>query len=106
VLKNAIKYSPHAKSIIVSTNAMGKYMKVSVEDFGIGIHKANQEKIFNLFYRVEKESTRTNGLGIGLYISNEIIKLHRGTFSLKSIYGKGSTFSFTLPIHKKEVLYE
>ena len=106
VIKNAIKYSPHAKSIIVSTNAMGKYMKVSVEDFGIGIQKANQEKIFNLFYRVEKESTRTNGLGIGLYISNEIIKLHRGTFSLKSIYGKGSTFSFTLPIHKKEVLYE
>jgi PAS domain S-box-containing protein len=101
LLKNAIKYSPDAHTVIISTHKSKDAVRVSVEDFGTGIDKKDQNKIFNLFYRVE-ESSRTNGLGVGLYISNEIIKMHNGVIELVSVVGKGSTFTFTLPIETKE----
>lgn len=97
LLKNAVKYSEPETKIIVSTKSLHEKIKISVQDFGTGIPDEDQDKIFELFYRVEKESTRTNGLGVGLYISNEIVKMHGGSFELTSIEGKGSTFSFILP---------
>lgn len=101
LLSNAIKYSPEANDILVFTSRAKKFISVHVRDFGIGITKQKQSKVFERFFRVTgvKEDTYP-GLGLGLYISSEIIKRHGGTVSVKSIIGKGSTFSFKLPLKK------
>ncbi len=101
LLTNAIKYSPDAHKVKVLVSEETDQAKVSVQDFGIGIDKEQQQKIFNRFYRVSGLEEKTfPGLGIGLYISNEIIKRHGGTLTVKSIKGKGSQFIFTLPYKK------
>ncbi len=97
-LSNAIKYSPDNKDIYVTTNRQDNMLQVAVKDFGVGIPKENQAKIFDKFYRAEDTSNRFQGLGIGLYICSEIISRHNGTFNVESEIGKGSTFSFSIPI--------
>ncbi|MEO6637437.1 MAG: ATP-binding protein [Ginsengibacter sp.] len=103
LLSNAIKYSPDSKDIIVSTTITKKFVCVHVRDFGIGISKQKQSMVFERFFRVTgvKEDTYP-GLGLGLYISSEIIKRHKGKASVESVLGKGSVFSFRLPLKKSE----
>jgi signal transduction histidine kinase len=73
---------------------------ISVQDFGIGIPKHHQERIFERFYRVyEDKNTTYPGLGIGLYLSREIIERHAGRIWVESVEGQGTTVSFTLPLH-------
>jgi PAS domain S-box-containing protein len=99
LLINAIKYSPEADTIIVRLEQLPKAVTVSVQDFGIGIPKMQQEHIFERFFRVKaKEKYNMKGLGLGLYITREIIKAHGGKLGVDSSEGKGSTFSFSLPI--------
>jgi PAS domain S-box-containing protein len=106
LITNAIKYSPDADRIVVgaSRNPGSKELTVYVRDFGIGIPRSEQEKIFNRFFQVagpgmDKIARDTfPGLGLGLYISSEIIKRHGGRLWVQSELGKGSTFYFTLPI--------
>ena len=74
-------------------------IQLCVEDFGIGIPASQQSKLFSRFFRVS-DSTFP-GLGLGLYISNEIIIRHSGTMNFKSEEGNGSVFCFTLPVLKK-----
>jgi signal transduction histidine kinase len=75
---------------------------VSVKDFGMGIARDQQEKIFERFYRTNgKREKDIKGLGLGLYISSEIIKAHEGKMWVESKVGEGSTFFFSLPISKK-----
>lgn len=77
-------------------------VKISVKDFGIGIQHEDQHKIFDRFFRGGSELTRSvKGSGIGLTIVKKIIEAHRGTISLDSTPGKGSTFHVTLPIDIK-----
>ncbi len=98
-LTNAIKYSPESKEVWVCTEKKdNQKIKVTVKDFGVGIPKEKQEDIFKKFYRVEENSNRFQGLGIGLYICSEIIRRHSGTFGVKSSPGKGSEFYFSLPV--------
>ena len=98
LITNAIKYSPGANRIIVSTTYENNNIKCCVEDFGIGIPASEHPKLFTRFFRVTNAETNTYpGLGLGLYISNEIIKRHSGTIDYKSEEGKGSTFCFSLP---------
>jgi len=97
-LTNAIKYAPDTERIVVKTEVMKDYVKVSVTDFGIGILENNQKNIFDKFYRVEETSVKFQGLGIGLYICSEIIRQHDGDVGIESKYGFGSTFYFTLPL--------
>ncbi|MEP6614957.1 MAG: PAS domain-containing sensor histidine kinase [Ginsengibacter sp.] len=101
-LNNAIKYSPDATSIIVRSSQQFNNLVVSVQDFGIGIEKENLSKIFDRFYRVDNKSMKFQGLGLGLYISSEIIKAHNGSFWIESEFGKGSTFYFLLPLANQE----
>jgi PAS domain S-box-containing protein len=101
LLSNAIKYSPDADKVVVTVSKDKDRVKVAVKDFGVGIPKAKISKLFDRFYRVEETSKRFSGLGIGLYISCEIIKRHGGDMRVESDYGKGSTFYFTLPIKQK-----
>ncbi len=97
-LTNAIKYSPKADKVLVSVKERNNIAVVSVQDFGLGIEKVHQKKIFNRFYRVSDADEQTYpGLGIGLYICHEIIKRHGGEILVESSKGKGSTFSFTIP---------
>lgn len=101
LLTNAIKYSPAADKIIISLIAEKDHAIVTVQDFGIGIEKKHLARLFNRFYRVSDTSEKTfPGLGIGLYISQEIIKRHGGRITVVSEKGKGSQFSFSLPYKK------
>lgn len=101
-ISNALKYSPNADEIIITSAIDKNEIKFCVKDFGIGIPEDEQANIFNRFYRAhgkEKQSTFP-GLGLGLYISSEIIKKHSGTIAFTSVGGEGSEFCFTLPIFK------
>lgn len=98
LLTNAVKYSPKADSVIVRLANKKDYVTVSVQDFGLGIPKHDQKRIFERFYRtsISRESNIV-GFGLGLSICAEIIKRHNGKMWVKSVVGKGSTFYFSLP---------
>lgn len=99
LLHNAIKYSPITSEIIIELKTKAKSVIVSIIDAGIGIDTNNIEHIFKPFYRIHGHKERTfPGLGMGLYISNEIVKHLGGTLQVKSTKGKGSTFTMSLPI--------
>ncbi|MBV9232289.1 MAG: MASE1 domain-containing protein [Chloroflexi bacterium] len=99
LIANAIKYSPRQERIIVHLMHTPETLIVSVQDFGIGISKAHQKKVFERFYRVDSDKDRTYpGLGIGLYIAYQIIERHGGKMWVESMEGQGSTFSFSLPL--------
>ncbi|QHS56190.1 PAS domain-containing protein [Mucilaginibacter sp. 14171R-50] len=101
LVTNAIKYSPQSNRIIISTSRSGDMVTVCVEDFGIGIPEDKKEKVFEQFYRVSGSKQHTfPGLGLGLYISNEIIRREGGKMWVNSTEGKGSTFCFSLPVNK------
>jgi PAS domain S-box-containing protein len=101
LLSNAIKYAPDATEITVHLSLVSNYLKVSVIDKGLGIGIEDQKKIFDRFYRVGEIQQRFPGMGIGLYICDQIIKNHGGSLWVESEKGKGSTFSFTLPIDER-----
>lgn len=97
-LSNAIKYSPAEGKVIISCRPEQGSVGVYVTDYGIGVHPADQNRLFTRFYRVENQDTQTiSGFGIGLYLCAEIVRLHQGVIGLSSTLGKGSTFYFTLP---------
>ena len=101
-LTNAIKYSPNCNKIDVTIRQSKKgEIAFSVKDYGIGIDKEEQEKIFERFYRAKgKEEQTYPGFGIGLFIANEFVAKHGGQVWVESERGKGSVFTFTLPIFK------
>jgi PAS domain S-box-containing protein len=98
-IDNAGKYSPVNSEILVSTDIERDNIRLSVQDHGIGIPANQQGNIFDRFFRVtgERENTYA-GLGLGLYISSELIRRHKGTIGVESEIGNGSTFYFTIPI--------
>ncbi len=98
LINNAIKYSPKNKEIIVSAEADQSSATVAVQDFGIGMSEADQQQIFDRFYRVENGNFLTPGLGMGLYIAAEIIKEHDGEIKVESKLDHGSIFYFSLPL--------
>jgi PAS domain S-box-containing protein len=101
---NAIKYSPHSNRVIISTELQGNEVVVCVQDFGIGIPEDKKEKVFEQFYRVGGDKQHTfPGLGLGLYISNEIIRREGGKMWVNSEEGKGSAFCFSLPADNNNV---
>lgn len=99
LITNAIKYSPGGGGIVIITTAGEKEIKVSVRDQGIGISPLMQEKIFERFFRITHARVqRSDGMGLGLYISAGIIARHGGTLTVDSKEGEGSEFTFTLPL--------
>jgi PAS domain S-box-containing protein len=98
LINNAVKYSPLADVIIIKQILRDKDIVISIQDYGIGINKTDLKNLFQRFYRVATSANLFPGLGIGLFISKEIIKRHSGKIWLKSVYGKGSTFYISLPI--------
>lgn len=100
LMTNAVKYSPHAKEIVVHIMDDTDRVIVSVQDFGSGIPNEKQKQIFNRFYRTMEGKDVAAGLGLGLYISYNIMKAHGGDMWVKSEVGKGSTFFISLPIKR------
>ena len=97
-LTNAIKYAPDSTEIHVYTELKNtKEFYFGVQDFGIGISKENQADVFGKFFRVNQTAKHIQGLGIGLYICSEILKIHSAKFGVESEPGKGSLFYFILP---------
>lgn len=97
-LSNAVKYSPGRKKVIVKSWIELDSIVVSVRDFGIGIAADKLDKLFERYYRVDNADMRFEGLGLGLFISSEILKRHGGSFWIESKLGAGSTFNFRLPL--------
>jgi signal transduction histidine kinase len=102
LLSNATKYSTPNTEIVIRTRREGNQMAVDIIDRGIGISRNDTEKIFDPFYRSDNAiSPKYSGLGLGLYISSQIIEKQGGSILVNSTLGKGSTFTFTLPIYSK-----
>jgi PAS domain S-box-containing protein len=97
LLTNAIRYSPGNNRIEVFLSTDADEVTIGVKDFGIGIHPDKLNDIFYRFYRVSDSTPTASGLGIGLYLSHEIITRHNGKIWAESALGQGSTFWFTLP---------
>ena len=98
LISNAIKYSPGAHQIMVSTQPKDNGVELSVKDYGIGIPVKEHQHVFEQFYRVTGNNQSTfPGMGIGLYICSEITKMHGGKIWADSVMGEGSTFHVWLP---------
>ncbi len=94
---NAVKYAPESDEIIVKIERIEDKAKVSVSDKGKGIPKERIAKIFDRYYRADPGS-HESGMGLGLFISSEIVKQHDGEIGVESKIGQGTTFWFTIPI--------
>ena len=96
VVDNAVKYTPASGSVRLSATALGQFCRIDVSDTGIGIPEAEQAGIFRRFYR-GKAVREQEGLGIGLYLTREILRRQGGYVKVASRAGAGSTFSLYLP---------
>lgn len=100
LLTNAVKYSPQSNQVLINSIIKDNSILVSVRDFGIGVDEENFTMIFERFYRINN-GPGVGGLGLGLHISAEIIKAHKGNLWVESHAGEGSTFYFSLPLDKE-----
>ena len=104
LLDNAIKYSPDKARLDLTVEVTDQTARITVGDRGIGISAANQERIFERFYRVDTaRSHALGGTGLGLSIVKHIALAHGGNVSVDSVEGAGSRFAFTLPLVRKPV---
>jgi PAS domain S-box-containing protein len=102
IVGNAIKYSPAASSVEIKLNYNTATCRAHIQiiDFGVGIAPADINKIFERYYRAEVEKSKP-GLGLGLYISQNILLQHASRLTVESEIGKGTTFSFSLPEYRQ-----
>ena len=99
LIENAVKYNIDGGWVRVELKKDKKYFVVNISDCGIGIPEDQQEHIFERFYRVDKShSTEIEGTGLGLWITQQAIRQHRGTIAIYSRVGEGTTFSVRLPL--------
>ena len=110
IIGNAIKFSSDGASININVKKKNEYILFEIQDFGLGIPKNEHEKIFGMFFQSESiRNKNITGTGLGLPISKAIVEAQGGRIWVDSKMGKGSTFSFTLPIkpvktHKIELI--
>ncbi|BBY73770.1 signal-transduction histidine kinase senX3 [Mycolicibacterium parafortuitum] len=98
LVSNAIAYSPNGSSVSISRRRRGRNIEIAVTDRGIGIAPADQERVFERFFRVDKARSRaTGGTGLGLAIVKHVAANHNGSIRLWSQPGTGSTFTLSIP---------
>jgi signal transduction histidine kinase len=105
LFENAIKFTPQGGRVMVELKLLNDEVTVSIKDSGIGIAPEHLSHVFERFYQVQDEVTRKMrgtqlGSGLGLSICKEIVERHGGRIWVESTQGKGSTFSFTIPLLK------
>lgn len=99
LLDNAIKYSKEIPEIVVTTYVKSDKYHIDIKDNGIGMSKEVQNKVFDRFYRAPTGNVHNiKGFGLGLNYAREIVDAHKGSISVKSTQGKGSTFTVSLPL--------
>ena len=101
LVHNAVKFSPDGGTVRVSARVDGDELTISVEDHGVGIPRAAQQRVFERFYKVDRARLRPEvggGTGLGLAIARHVVGQHRGRIWVDSTEGVGSTFRFTIPL--------
>ncbi|GAA4340966.1 hypothetical protein GCM10023149_52850 [Mucilaginibacter gynuensis] len=98
LVNNAVKYAPDSLEIFLIVEKLDNFVKISVKDNGPGIPQDKIARLFDRYYQAENSGFQNAGLGLGLYISAEIIKRHGGKIGVDSELGGGSTFWFTVPV--------
>jgi len=99
LLSNAVKFTPEGGRITVGARLFKEMVEIAVNDTGIGIAPKDQAAVFEEFKQVGRDYTRkAEGTGLGLALTRKLVELHGGAMRLESEPGKGSTFSFTLPL--------
>lgn len=103
LIDNACKYSPKDSTVKIITEAVQNDILIKVIDEGVGIKKEDYDKLFKKFSRLENHLTsKTQGNGLGLYITKEIVEKMSGTISFESEFGKGTTFELRFPFFEEE----
>ena len=99
VVSNAFRHTPAKGKVVIRLRAVDKHALITVEDTGVGIHPDDQPRIFDRFYRIDKDRSRqSGGAGLGLSIALAIAQAHGGSIHVKSAVSKGSTFTIKLPL--------
>jgi signal transduction histidine kinase len=99
---NAIKFTPEGGRIELRAVPMDGAVEVSVSDTGVGIAPKDQEALFEEFRQVGTADKKVESTGLGLMLSRKFIELHGGRIWVKSQVGQGSTFTFTIPVGRRE----
>ena len=100
LVSNAIAYSSHGSTVSISRRRHGEDVEIAVTDRGIGIARADQERVFERFFRVDQARSRaTGGTGLGLAIVKHVAANHNGSIRLWSQPGTGSTFTLSVPAY-------
>ena len=103
LIDNACKYSPEFSTVTISTEEKKESVIIKIKDQGIGIKKEDFDKLFKKFSRIENHLTsKTQGNGLGLYITKSLVELLNGEISFYSEEGKGTTFILKFPIYNEE----
>ena len=97
-VNNAVKYAAESKEVVIRIERSNNYAKLTVEDFGPGIQEDKVPHLFDRFYRADNSGVQYSGLGLGLYICQQIVAAHNGKIGVESEVGKGSRFWFMVPI--------
>jgi len=97
-VNNAVKYAPDSVEIVMVVENLGDKAKISVKDSGPGIAEEKIPHLFERYYQAQPAGFNNSGLGLGLYISSEIVRRHGGEIGVESELGKGSSFWITLPL--------
>jgi two-component system sensor histidine kinase VicK len=101
LISNAIKYTPQGGNVNVTLNKAGKDIRFKVVDNGMGIPTEDIDRIFEKFYRIKTEQTRSiSGSGLGLSIVKGVVDAHGGSIRAESEVGKGTTFFISLPVEE------
>ncbi|PNU18997.1 hybrid sensor histidine kinase/response regulator [Geothermobacter hydrogeniphilus] len=99
LLDNALKFTPEGGRVTLTAAAGAEYIELSVTDTGPGIAPDQQQKIFKKFYQIDPDNTgQVRGFGLGLYYAREFLRAHGGRLDVRSLPGRGATFSLSLPL--------
>jgi len=98
LLSNAVKFTPDGGTITVTSGQENGHVRVSIRDTGRGIAPEDRERIFEEFRQARGSSDGSEGTGLGLSLTKALVELHHGRISVESEVGRGSTFTFTLPL--------
>ncbi|MEM9687196.1 MAG: response regulator, partial [Bacteroidota bacterium] len=98
IVMNALKYTDKGGAVTIELSRKQQEVSLRISDTGIGISKADTNKIFNRFYQADNDINSAGGSGVGLAFSREIIAMHQGTLGVKSELNQGSSFTITLPL--------